>query len=343
MSFLDGIIQQQKQATPVKSAGEAPKRWVKKGDIEREREEKVLKEREEMESRKRKAEPSKPIESKPSQIEPNIPPEEVIKKLRSVGEVVTFFGESDTERFNRWQQIEDRVPEEEIHGQKDEIGRMLRKLEDADKSSKKKKTEKKKEEKKKEENKEEEVKKEENNGESVEGPPAEGPSAEPGLNYNVMMTREGFTVGTFKRFLAEWKQQLDERSEVHSRSSSGKLETANYIQTRKSIKPLFRLLKKKEVDADIEKHTRSIAQFLIDREYVKAHDAYLSMAIGNAAWPMGVTMVGIHERSAREKIHSNQTAHIMNDEVQRKYIQAVKRIMTFCQNKYPTDPSKSVG
>lgn len=30
------------------------------------------------------------------------------------------------------------------------------------------------------------------------------------------------------------------------------------------------------------------------------------MAIGNAPWPMGVTMVGIHERSAREKIFTNQ-------------------------------------
>jgi len=53
--------------------------------------------------------------------------------------------------------------------------------------------------------------------------------------------------------------------------------------------------------------------------------------------------VGIHERSAREKIHSNQIAHVLNDETQRKYIQAFKRIMTFCQRKYPTDPSKTVG
>jgi pre-mRNA-splicing factor 18 len=87
-----------------------------------------------------------------------------------------------------------------------------------------------------------------------------------------------------------------------------------------------------------------------------AHDSYLKMAIGNAPWPMvrksvgnrfltikGVTMVGIHERSAREKIHSNQIAHVLNDESQRKFIQAVKRLMTFCQRKYPTDPSKTVG
>lgn len=30
----------------------------------------------------------------------------------------------------------------------------------------------------------------------------------------------------------------------------------------------------------------------------------------------------------------------MNDETQRKYIQSIKRIMTFVQKKYPSDPSK---
>ena len=83
------------------------------------------------------------------------------------------------------------------------------------------------------------------------------------------------------------------------------------------------------------------------------------MSIGNAPWPIGVTMVGIHARTGREKIFSQSIAHVLNDETQRKYIQviiiiaiiivnisplsqAVKRLMTFCQNKYPTDPSKSV-
>jgi len=86
-----------------------------------------------------------------------------------------------------------------------------------------------------------------------------------------------------------------------------------------------------------------IVDNLKKREYVKANDAYLRLAIGNAPWPIGVTMVGIHERSAREKIFTNQVAHILNDEITRKYIQSIKRLMTFCQTVYPTDPSKSVG
>lgn len=48
-------------------------------------------------------------------------------------------------------------------------------------------------------------------------------------------------------------------------------------------------------------------------------------------------MVGIHERSAREKIFSNQVAHVLNDEVSRKYIQSLKRLLTFAQSKYPPE------
>lgn len=33
----------------------------------------------------------------------------------------------------------------------------------------------------------------------------------------------------------------------------------------------------------------------------------------------------IHERSAREKISTDQVAHVLNDEVSRKYIQSLKR------------------
>jgi hypothetical protein len=37
----------------------------------------------------------------------------------------------------------------------------------------------------------------------------------------------------------------------------------------------------------------------------------------------------IHERSAREKISTDQVAHVLNDEVSRKYIQSLKRFVTF--------------
>ena len=57
-----------------------------------------------------------------------------------------------------------------------------------------------------------------------------------------------------------------------------------------------------------------------------------------------MTSVGIHERSSREKISHvmNGAAHIMNDEATRKYLQAIKRLLTFAQRAYPTDPSRCI-
>ena len=59
------------------------------------------------------------------------------------------------------------------------------------------------------------------------------------------------------------------------------------------------------------------------RSSFQANDTYLEMAIGNAPWPIGVTMVGIHARTGREKISSRYVAHVLNDETQRKYIQVI--------------------
>lgn len=93
---------------------------------------------------------------------------------------------------------------------------------------------------------------------------------------------------------------------------------------------------------DIRQALMVVVRCCMKRDYLAAMDQYIKLAIGNAPWPIGVTMVGIHERSAREKIYTNSVAHIMNDETTRKYLQSVKRLMTFCQRRYPAMPSKAV-
>ena len=47
---------------------------------------------------------------------------------------------------------------------------------------------------------------------------------------------------------------------------------------------------------------------LLDRNYIKANEYFLEMAIGNAPWPIGATMVGIHARPGRERIASKHVA-----------------------------------
>lgn len=68
---------------------------------------------------------------------------------------------------------------------------------------------------------------------------------------------------------------------------------------------------------------------MLENILLQANDAYLEMAIGNAPWPIGVTMVGIHARTGREKISSRYVAHVLNDETQRKYIQVRVKCKVF--------------
>ena len=139
-----------------------------------------------------------------------------------------------------------------------------------------------------------------------------------------------------------WARDLNIREHNLKVSLQGKLETARFHQTVEYVKPLFRSLRNKKIDEEILDCLNEIIAAMLEKDYVKANDHYLQMAIGNAPWPIGVTMVGIHARTGREKIFSRHVAHVLNDETQRKYIQGLKRLMTYAQKAYPTDPSKSV-
>ena len=53
-------------------------------------------------------------------------------------------------------------------------------------------------------------------------------------------------------------------------------------------------------------------------------------------------MVGIPARSGRAKIESINVAHVMNRELQWKYLTSVKRLMSYAQKKSDAAPSKKV-
>lgn len=44
----------------------------------------------------------------------------------------------------------------------------------------------------------------------------------------------------------------------------------------------------------------TMINFMKEGEFVRANDIYILTAIGNAPWPIGLTMVGIHERSGKK-------------------------------------------
>ncbi|KAN0079611.1 Prp18 domain containing protein [Elaphomyces granulatus] len=143
----------------------------------------------------------------------------------------------------------------------------------------------------------------------------------------------------FTMVLEEWASALARRDQTVKQSFQGRAAYNAMVQSRENMRPLFRRFEQGDLNDSVLEAIVEIVHCAQERRYVDANDGYLRLSIGKAAWPIGVTMVGIHERSAREKLHqSDKTqAHIMSDEITRKYLQSIKRCLTFAQVRWPPD------
>ena len=113
---------------------------------------------------------------------------------------------------------------------------------------------------------------------------------------------------------------------------------ARQEQCADHIKPLLKLCKRSQVPPDILLRLAKIVAHSEEGNFRAANDEYILIAIGDSCWPMGLTQVGIHSRKAREDISSAKVSHIMNNEMQRKYLTSVKRLLTYCQSLRPDVP-----
>lgn len=96
-----------------------------------------------------------------------------------------------------------------------------------------------------------------------------------------------------KRILMEWENYLQLRTDDEKSTQEGKLETINFAQAKDNLKALFKGLKKKTLGENVLIKITEMCYFVQLREYMKANDSYICLSIGRAAWPIGVTMVGI--------------------------------------------------
>ncbi|KAH9945501.1 pre-mRNA splicing factor [Epithele typhae] len=254
----------------------------------------------------------------------NISNEETVRRLRAKGQPVRLFGESDKDRRLRLRALElIEEKDHERHGGQNDFKRALEDVENVERQ-------------KTDRQRQEEAGREK--GKKRDGESALGSET---LDLQLVKTDPDklypMIYYALKRALKEWEQWMDDRPEHVKRTTQGKLAAATQRQSAEYLKPLFKLLRARNLPADVLARIAEIVHYMQKRQYQRANDSYLRLSIGNAPWPIGVTMVGIHERSAREKISADQVAHVLNDEVSRKYIQSLKRILTFAQTKYPPE------
>jgi pre-mRNA-splicing factor 18 len=242
-----------------------------------------------------------------------VPDDELMKRLRELGQPATLFGEGNEARLKRYRKLTSVV-------NSGPVPTVLRPVEERDMKL------------------------------SGEVPKAEDKAGRKWLYRQL--------ASYFNMVLREWEIAL--QIEGNKDTFAGKAAVNAMLQSKESMKPvrislrhaywftpprvlifydtqLFRKFENGELDDSILGPIVEIVKAAQGRRYVDANDGYLRLSIGKAAWPIGVTMVGIHERSAREKLHDGERGHVMGDEVTRKYLQSIKRCLTFAQVRWPPD------
>ncbi|KAJ2769203.1 hypothetical protein IWQ56_002644 [Coemansia nantahalensis] len=257
--------------------------------------------------------------------------DEVVKRLRARGEPVRLFGEDNEQRWQRLRLLE--LAEEKTDGQQNEFRRVMAQVEAGAML--------------------EDLRRQTNMGDDAgekQRQKHELLAAYDVSDMSLELLRTDMDrlhtllYVYFKRLLYEWGDYLASRPEDERRSPEGKMAAATQRQSAEYLRPLFRSLKQRKLAADVMARITEIARNMLDREYMRANDAYLQLSIGNAPWPVGVTQVGIHSRASRETINANKVAHVLNNETQRKWIQSIKRLIRFAQTKYPpSDLAKMAG
>ncbi|KDQ15819.1 hypothetical protein BOTBODRAFT_54317 [Botryobasidium botryosum FD-172 SS1] len=353
MDFLKAEIAQKRKVIQEDTTVSArPNKYMRRGELEKLKEETERKEREAKErekeaakadraakqaqsSARQTASPAPGGASTPSTSETafNISNEDAVRRLRAKGQPIRLFGETDKERRLRLRALE-LIEERDTHkgaGLNDfrkvmegmDVGLNLAEVEKKLLGGEVKDKEKDKEGDKKEKGKAKDE-------EGTELLDLGLVKSDPDKLYPIIYY-------ALKKVLKEWGESMDERPDHIKRTTQGKRAAAVQVQSAEYLKPLFKSLRQRNLPSDVLARMAEIVHYMQKRQYQRANDSYLRLSIGNAPWPIGVTMVGIHERSAREKISSDQVAHVLNDEVSRKYIQSLKRLLTFSQTKYPPD------
>ncbi|KAF9474677.1 Prp18-domain-containing protein [Pholiota conissans] len=348
MDALKAEIASKRKAIQDDPIAGRPNKYMRRGDIERLREEaeqkasdekrkqeeeeaerKAAVERESAPSRSRSV--SQPARDEPTD-ESSVPPEssynisneDTIRRLRSKGQPIRLFGETDKDRRLRLRALE--LIEEKGHDRQGGQNDFKKALEDV-------------------ENNERELRSKGSKGKKKDDSDANANTVlDLGLVKSDPDKLYPLIYYALKRTLKDWEEAMDERPDAVKRTTQGKLAAATQVQSAEYLKPLFKTLRSRSLPPDMLARMAEIVHYMQKRQYQRANDSYLRLSIGNAPWPIGVTMVGIHERSAREKISADQVAHVLNDEVSRKYIQSLKRLLTFAQTKYPpADISQLMG
>ena len=94
------------------------------------------------------------------------------------------------------------------------------------------------------------------------------------------------------------------------------------IETKRDMVPLLYKLRTGTIHKDLLTSLATTLYYLQINDMFHANDSYMKMSLGNVVWPIGIVGVGIRETTTIK--HAN----VMIDDTTRRWITAVKRLIT---------------
>ena len=222
-----------------------------------------------------------------------LPPRaDVVKRLRELNQPIRLFGEADVDTCRRLRVLETSEPE--LKGQRNDFKAAMDKIDreylslilHANNPSSEEQAA---------------AKNEIDEDDGEVGPPVPSTQPEeqkedtgydlPDIIEQIKTTRKGnraydcqVVLNYFKFILKKWSHELNQRDLDEKKSVQGKIETALHNQTCTYMKPLFRKLKSNTLQDDILESLIKVVNCVLKRNYIRANEFFLEMAIGNAPW-----------------------------------------------------------
>lgn len=150
-----------------------------------------------------------------------------------------------------------------------------------------------------------------------------------------------------RKCLKSWEKELADLPDEDKKMPIIKTAIAAHRQVRRDVRPLQKRLRVYAMDPGLLDKLHTIVSRAEQREYRSAAEAYIDLTVGKAAWPLGFghggsmlmeDAIGLHDR---ENLMKNKqlkdVSSQLNDEVTRKYVQSLKRLMNQAQKYWPPD------
>ncbi|GKT18636.1 Pre-mRNA-splicing factor 18 like protein [Aduncisulcus paluster] len=157
-------------------------------------------------------------------------------------------------------------------------------------------------------------------------------------------TKWHYSLWIIKRLEREWAVWIHSQNDTWLRSTQAKKELDQFRSVIKNLSPIMAALHGKSIEMTVLSAIYEMCRYVVARRYLSAEHIFLDISGGGSAWPIGLSNVGIHQRSGKDWISEDKIHNPFKDSVVRNGLIAFKSLCAFAQRRFPpSNPNEVVA